>query len=156
MTMDELLAREGIRHTIASYTMAGDRLRVDDFVAAFTEDGVLESVGVNPQQRSRLEGRAEIRKFLTNFEGRERPANIEAPQFLRHHLTTSLIEFDSIDTAEVRTYFSVYTQIGVDHAGHYVDQFRRCGDRWLIAERRVRINWRAPNSLFRANDHAAK
>ena len=42
MTLDELMARESIRHTIASYNMAGDRLRVDDFVAVFTEDGIFE------------------------------------------------------------------------------------------------------------------
>ena len=49
MTLDELLARESIRNTMASYTLAGDRLRAEDFVATFTEDGVLESDGV-PEQ----------------------------------------------------------------------------------------------------------
>jgi hypothetical protein len=34
MTLEELLARESIRQTMANYTMAGDRLRADDFVAA--------------------------------------------------------------------------------------------------------------------------
>ena len=31
MTNEELLAREGIRHTMACYTMAGDRLQTEDF-----------------------------------------------------------------------------------------------------------------------------
>lgn len=149
MTLEELLAREGIRHTLASYTMAGDRLRIDDFIAAFTEDGVLEAIGPTPAQSSRCEGREEIRRWMTDFESRPKRPNIEAPKFLRHHLATSLIELTDSATAEARTYFTVYTQIGLDHAGHYTDKFRRIGERWLISQRRVRVNWRATNSLFR-------
>ena len=43
MNLEELLAREGIRKTIANYTMAGDRLKTDAFVAVFTEDGIIET-----------------------------------------------------------------------------------------------------------------
>lgn len=157
MTLDELLAREAIRHTLASYNMAGDRFRVDEFVAVFTEGGVLESVGASPGEGFRAEGREAIRSWMTDFEKRpKRPASIEAPKFVRHHLTTSLIELTGADTAKGRTYFSVYTQIGPDHAGYYTDSFRKVGERWLISARRVRTEWRAPNSLFRTSaDEAA-
>ena len=37
---------------------------------------------------------------------------------------------------------------GPDHCGVYTDTFRRVGDDWLIAERRVRTEWNAPESLF--------
>ena len=43
MTVDELIARECIRQTMARYTMAGDRLRSEEFVAVFTDDAVLET-----------------------------------------------------------------------------------------------------------------
>ena len=32
---------------------------------------------------------------------------------------------------------------------HDTDRFRKVGDDWLIAERRVRTEWNAPDSLFR-------
>ena len=48
MTVEELLAREAIRDTMAKYNMAGDRLKVDDYAACFTEDGVMEAEHANP------------------------------------------------------------------------------------------------------------
>lgn len=152
MTVDELLAREGIRHTLASYNMAGDRFRIDEFVAVFTEDAVLESLGASPGEGFRCDGRAAIHSWMTDFQSRPpRPASIEAPKFVRHHLGTCLIELTGLETAKARTYFAVYTQIGPDHAGVYSDSFRKVGDRWLIAERRIRTEWRAANSLFRSS-----
>jgi hypothetical protein len=149
MTVDELLARESIRHTMASYTIAGDRLRANDFVAVFTEDAVLESDGVPEQDAFRYQGRPAIREWITRW--------IDAPQgtaaqpqasFVRHHLSTSLIELTGPDTAKARTYWVAYTDIGPDHCGHYIDSFRKIGDRWLIAHRKVRLDWRSPASLF--------
>lgn len=148
MTLEEMLAREGIRLTIARYTMAGDRLKIEDYVACFTEDGVLESNSLTPGERDRREGRAEILAFLTGFGGRPRPEGVAAPTFLRHHLSTSLIEMTGPDTATGRTYFCAHTQVGPDHAGHYADRFRRVGEDWLIEERRVFTNWRSKDSLF--------
>jgi hypothetical protein len=148
MTLEEMLAREAIRLAITRYTMAGDRLRVDDFVALFAEDGVLESNGFAPGERVRREGRAAIRAFFTNFEERPPVAGVARPKFLRHHLSTCLIELTGPDTATARTYFGAHTQIGLDHAGHYADAFRKVGDDWLIAERRVFTNFRSPDSLF--------
>ena len=150
MTVEELMAREAIRHTLASYNMAGDRLRLEEFLAVFTEDAVLESAGATPGEGFRCEGREAIRRWMTDFEKRpQRPPSIEAPRFVRHHLTTCQIEVLGPETASARTYFHVMTQIGPDHAGYYVDRLRKVGDRWLIADRRIRVDWRAENSLFR-------
>jgi hypothetical protein len=148
MTIEELLARESIRHTIASYNIAGDRLRVDDFVAAFTEDAVFETEGDNA---FRCEGLASIRDWISSWlHGTGAPAEVKKIRFVRHHLTTSLIEVTGLDTAKARTYFVVYTEIGPDHCGYYLDRFRSTGDRWLIAQRTVRIDWRACDSAFLA------
>jgi len=151
MSIDELLARESIRHTMASYTIAGDRLRADDFVAVFTDDGVLESEGVPEQDAFRYQGRDAIREWITRW-SRSSEASGSPPQatFVRHHLSTCLIDFTGPDTAKARTYWVAYTDIGPDHCGHYIDKFRKMGDRWLIEHRKVRLDWRSPASLFQS------
>jgi ketosteroid isomerase-like protein len=149
MTLEELLDRESIRKTMASYTMAGDRLRVDDFVAVFTEDAVLESEGVPESDAFRYQGRQAMREWFTRW---SRPSEGEPRSqqatFVRHHLSTSQIELTGADTARARTYWVAYTDIGPDHCGYYLDQLRRVEDSWLIAHRKVRLDWRSPQSLF--------
>ena len=150
MTVEELLAREAIRDTMARYTLAGDRLKEDAFVAVFTEDAVLESQFTAPEDTFRYVGRDEIRQWITRW--KERPEGAEATHaasFVRHHLSTSLIELSPDGAATARTYWTAYTDIGPDHGGIYLDEFRKEGAAWLIAHRRIRMDWRAENSLFR-------
>jgi hypothetical protein len=153
VTLEELLARESIRQTMANYTMAGDRLRVDDFVAVFTEDAVLESDGVPESDAFRYEGRQAVGEWLSRWsQSGSQPAQsaTQAHQatFVRHHLSTSQIELTGSDTARARTYWVAYTDIGPDHAGYYLDSFRRVDDSWLVSHRKVRLDWRSPQSLF--------
>jgi hypothetical protein len=151
MTIDELLAREAIRKTMANYTLAGDRLRTEDFIAAFTEDGILESDGVPEEDSFRYVGHEELREWMNRWTRQpadERPSTHQA-SFVRHHLATSQIELTGPDSARARTYWMAYTDIGADHCGYYIDSFRKIGDRWLIAHRRVRMDWRSPDSLFK-------
>ena len=149
MTLDELLAREAIRQTMANYTMAGDRLRADDFMAAFTEDGILESDGVPQADAFRYEGREAMRQWFARWRDSASGASSQrAPTFVRHHLSTSQIEITAPDQARARTYWTAYTDIGPDHCGYYLDTFRKVGDHWLISHRRVRLDWRSPESLF--------
>ena len=143
MIQDELLAREAIRYTMACYHMAGDRARADDFVTVFTEDGILEAGD------TRHQGRKNIHRWMSGW---GRTAEDGPPRrragFVRHNITTSQVDFTGPDTASARTYFVVYTDIGPDHSGYYVDTFRKVGDRWLIAHRKVRLDWRNPDSTF--------
>jgi len=149
VNIDELLARESIRQTMARYTMAGDRLRLEEFIAVFTEDAVLESEGVPEQDRFCYQGRQAIREWLTRWtRSNDETEPAPRPSFVRHHLATSLIEFAAPDTARARTYWVAYTDIGPDHCSHYLDTFRRIGDDWLIEHRKVRLDWRSPSSLF--------
>jgi 3-phenylpropionate/cinnamic acid dioxygenase small subunit len=150
MTLDELLARESIRETMARYTMGGDRLKVEELVAAFTPDAVLESEGVPEQDAFRYEGHEQIRAWLSRWSGGTGgAASGPRASFVRHHLSTSQIELTGPETAKVRTYWVAYTDIGPDHCGYYVDQFRKTGEAWLIAHRKVRLDWRSPDSLFK-------
>jgi hypothetical protein len=149
MTIDELLARESIRKTMAAYNIHLDRARIEDFLQVFTEDALFEYQAPEPGGGFRNEGREAIRRWATGSNSpTKRPEGRIAPTFVRHNLTTSLIEMTGPDTARARTYWHVYTQIGPDHCGVYSDIYRKTGEDWLIAERRIRLDWRAPNSLF--------
>ena len=160
MTIDELLAREGIRRTLATYNVHGDRLKVADLVALFTQDAVFDLAATGG---ARLEGREAIAGFFTGMARPpkkvddvqppaptpEKPIEQKARPFVRHHISTCHIELAGPDEADVRTYFAVWTQVGPDHCGVYVDRFRKVGDDWLIAQRQPRVDWTSPDSIFR-------
>lgn len=150
MTLEELLARESIRDTMARYNMAGDRLKLQDFIAVFTEDAVLESVNVAAQDSFCYRGKAAIHEWMSRWSQRSSDQQTRTHQatFVRHHLSTSVIELTGTNTARAKTYWVAYTDIGPDHAGHYLDEFRKTGDDWLISHRRVRLDWRSTESLF--------
>lgn len=149
MDINELIARESIRATLATYTLAGDRLRADELAATFTKDGILESEYVPEADAFRFEGRDQIKGWLSRW-SKTPHAETRTHQatFVRHHLATSQIVLSTSDSASVRTYWTAYTDIGPDHCGYYLDTFRKVGDEWLIAHRRVRLDWRSPDSLF--------
>jgi hypothetical protein len=149
MTLEELLAREAIRDTMAKYNAAGDRLKVDDYAACFAEDGIMEAQHANPDLAFRYEGREAIRAWQARWLERTLAGEkVHEASFARHHLTTCNIDLTGPDTARARTYWIAWTDIGPDHAGLYLDSFRKVGDQWLIAHRLVREDWRSPHSLF--------
>ena len=92
MELWELVARERCRDTLARYTHAGDRFRLNEYVAAFCEDGVLEVRGATP-----LQGRGAI---LERFRGgigkpatsREAQTAAGAKRIVRHNVTNVLFE----------------------------------------------------------------
>jgi hypothetical protein len=161
MELWELIARECCRDTLAQYTHAGDRYRLDEYAAAFCEDGVLEIRGSPP-----VVGRAAIVERIAAATGpqspsqtrADRPGEAAAPatttttttpkRIVRHNVTN--VRFESVTPAEasVASYFTVFTEIGLDHMGRYRDRLVPVGDRWLIAHRFVSTDWRAPNSTF--------
>jgi uncharacterized protein (TIGR02246 family) len=139
MTQDELLAREAIRDTIARYNHAGDRGRLDELARCFAEDGVLEIEG-----EPRLSGRAAIQAHLAGVAARLAGNTRRAT--LRHHVASLRIVLSGADAAEAWSYFSVFTEIGLDHWGRYGDRLVRRGDEWLFALRKVRVDGAAPGS----------
>jgi hypothetical protein len=143
--LDELIAREAIKVVMARYTMAGDRLHEDDFISVFTSDAVLETEGVAIVDAFRHEGRAAIKAWIGRWREVRTP---HKARFVRHHLSTSLIEFKGPGAAKARTYWTAMTDIGPDHGGVYLDDFRQEAGAWLIARRRIREDWRSPDSLF--------
>ena len=156
MELWELVARECCRDTLAQYTHAGDRFRLDEYAAAFCEDGVLEIRGSEP-----VRGRAAIIQRVGNATGVQRQRMREAPaqpttppadslpkRIVRHNVSNLRFESVRPDEATVASYFTVFTEIGLDHMGRYRDRLVPVDARWLIAHRFVSTDWRAPDTTF--------
>ena len=141
MQMWELVARERIRDTLALYNWSGDAGRIDDLLQSFCPDGELEVRGT-----ATATGRAAIAEFLGGVAAP--PAATAVKRIVRHTLTN--IRFTEVTTerAQVSSYFTVFTEIGLDHYGRYRDVFVPVDDAWLIAHRFVSTDWRAPDSTM--------
>jgi hypothetical protein len=136
MTLEELAAREAIRDTLASYNVMGDRGMIEAYAATFTEDGVLEASGAT------VTGRAAIVKFVREVAIPDLAKRVGGnPAPLRHNLTTSRIEMKGADAASVSTYFFLLRAGRIEESGLYIDRFARAGDRWLIAHRRIKMEF---------------
>jgi SnoaL-like protein len=148
MTLDDLLIREEIRYTMSVYNTEGDRGRVSELATAFCEDGVLDF----NDGRQAVGRDAIIAALSPNVEAKRSEhgsggAASSVKLFLRHNLTTCRIELGDGE-AHSWTYFQVVTPAGLDHVGVYIDHFVPVGDRWLIKERRVKIDWSSPTSTM--------
>lgn len=158
----ELIARERIRDAIARYTWGGDHLRLDELAATFCADGVLEIRG-----RAPVRGRAEIKALLGGVavdDGSTAPAPAATitttrtgRPLVRHNVTNVRIGPLSPERAEASSYFTVLTEIGLDHAGRYRDVLVPVGDEWLFEHRFVSTDWWSPDStMVRADGHAVR
>jgi hypothetical protein len=145
MELWELAARERIRDTLARYNWSGDALRLDDLAQTFCEDGELELRGSEP-----VRGRAAIVALLGGVV--TGPSTTAAAtgvkRIVRHNVTN--IRFTDVTPQEARVacYFTVLTEIGLDHYGRYRDVFAPVGDDWLIRHRFVSTDWSAPDSTM--------
>ena len=146
MDAAEAIAREQIRHLIARYNHAGDRGRLEELVACFTEDGVLDLEDVD------LRGRKAIQRHLSGVV--DELAAATAVATLRHHVASVLIELEGESAASASSYFSVYTEVGLDHWGRYRDRLSRVGDAWLIAHRQVHVDGATPSSRMAVKHRA--
>lgn len=137
----ELSAREQIRDTIARYTWAGDAGRIEELAACFCPDGELEIRGEDV-----LRGRAAIVARLGAVTATAPSAGLR--RIVRHNVAN--IRFTSLtpQRAEVSAYFTVFTEIGLDHYGRYRDVFVPVGPDWLIRHRLAATDWSAPDSTM--------
>jgi uncharacterized protein (TIGR02246 family) len=135
MTNDEVIAHAAIRHVMAIYNMAGDRGQLEEVFGTFTDDAILEVPGET------YRGQAEIRKFYQSAV--EGWAVSTKPGRRRHFLGTSRIDLLGPDEAQGWSYFQVIRAGEIEETGIYADRFARRDGRWLIAHRRVKIEWQA-------------
>lgn len=145
MTDEEWKARSGIEKTLAAAAQAGDARKADAYAACFAEEGVLD---LNDGGSGVFEGRAAILAWMKAPSPIPQPSDRPAG-FVSHHLTTCRIEVTGPDSATVRTYWLVTSPAGIDHNGYYDDRFRKVGEDWLLAYRKPRTLWIAPDSLLR-------
>jgi SnoaL-like domain len=145
MELWELAARERIRDTLARYNWSGDALRLDDLAQTFCEDGALELRGREPAR-----GRAAIVELLGSAVATPNAAAQASgvKRIVRHNLTNVCFNEVSPHEARVACYFTVFTEIGLDHYGRYRDVFVPVGDGWLIRHRFVSTDWSAPGSAM--------
>ena len=142
MEMWELVARERIRDTLARYNWSGDAGRLDGLAETFCADGVLEIRGLQP-----LRGRPEIASFLSDVAGNVADG-VDVMPVGRHNLANVLFTGLTPQEAQVSSYFTVVTHIGLDHFGRYRDTLVPDGGTWLIRHRKVSTDWAAPNSTM--------
>lgn len=142
MEMWELVARERIRDTLARYNWSGDAGRLDGLAETFCADGVLEIQGFEP-----LRGRSEIADFLGGVTGKV-AADADVKPIVRHNVANVLFTEVAPGHAQVQSYFTVVTHIGLDHYGRYRDLLVPQGDTWLIKHRKVSTDWAVPDSAM--------
>ena len=142
MELWELAARERIRDTLARYNWSGDSLRLDELGQSFCEDGELQLRGRDP-----VRGRPAIVEFIGGV-GAPATATTASQRIVRHNLTNIRFLELAPQHARVASYFTVFTEIGLDHYGRYRDTFVPVGDQWLIQHRLVSTDWAAPNSTM--------
>jgi hypothetical protein len=135
----ELAIREAVRQTISDYVVAGDRRRLQDLAACFTEDGTMQIGEADP-----LVGRAAIVENLDRVLPSER-----VPTHAHHHIASTHFARVTPDGADAWSYFTVMTDIGADHWGRYRDRFVPAEGRWLLESRRITVDGSAADSYFR-------
>lgn len=146
----ELAVREQIRDTLARYNWSGDAGRVAALAQTFCADGVLEIRGMEP-----LRGRAEITAFLGGVSGGVAASGADVKPVVRHILTNVLFTDLAAHQAEVSSYFTVVTQVGLDHFGRYRDILVPEDGTWLIKHRKVSTDWAAPDSVMARSPSAS-
>jgi hypothetical protein len=137
MTVDELLARESIRHLMAVYTTAGDRGQAAELARVFAQDGLYETPLGN------FRGRAEIERFV---KGLAESGGSGARE--RHHLTTCRIDLEGPDTARGWSYVLRIGNGAIVEVCLYIDRFARIDADWLITHRRIKVEWTAPGREY--------
>lgn len=141
MEMWELVARESIRDLVARYNANGDSGRLDQVIALFAPDAVMEIAGEPPKV-----GREEIRTIFSDAAGGAEWG--DQPVYLRHVTGTHQIDLVDEGRATGRCYYFVLTAVGLDHWGRYLDEYRVVDGEWRFARRKVSTDGRSPDTLF--------
>lgn len=135
----EAAIRESVRQTISDYVVAGDRRRLVDLAACFTEDGSMQ-VGKDAP----MVGRSAIVDCLDQVLPSER-----VPTHAHHHVASTHFASVTAVAVDAWSYFTVMTDCGADHWGRYRDRFVPADGRWLLESRRITVDGFAADSYFR-------
>jgi 3-phenylpropionate/cinnamic acid dioxygenase small subunit len=148
MTLDDLLAREGIRDLVARYNSYGDTGRFDPLFELFADDAVMET-GDAHGEMTVYDGRENVKRIFLGAQDRVQQQSATAgPTYIRHFTATHQIDLVDADHASGRCYFAVIIDGGLDHWGRYVDRYVRIGGDWKFQHRKVTIDGRTAQSWF--------
>ncbi len=131
--VDELLSRECIRDLARRYADCVWRKDVDAAAALFTEDGEMDT-----GDRPVIRGREQIRlEYARSF----RKSDFQP--FVHNHVIDALTGDEARGTCylDLRATIEGRSMIG---AGHYEDHYRRVGDTWLFASRKLVLDYLVP------------
>ena len=137
MNIEELSARAEIHDVLLRYCRGLDRIDMKLVRGAFHPDAWIQFP--ESLHRGSLDG------FVDFLSG-------EMPRFVRtmHLLGNSLIEFDGPNVAHVETYLNAYHQGSEQHQwkgefvklwARYLDRFEQRDGVWLIARRKLAVDW---------------
>lgn len=110
-----------------------DRLDIDELVAQFTEDAVLETPG----------GKVVGRPALSEYFGGAKSGGREDRERTKHVVTNALVSADGDDVV-VTSYFQVLRSWGLAAWGRYEDHIRKTDGGWRIAHRRISADGHVP------------
>jgi len=127
MDLWELVARERIRDALARYNWSATRRDSTTWLNASARTASSSCAAANRCAERRDRRASRWRRGRTERDRR----GVESP-----------------DEARVACYFTVFSEIGLDHFGRYRDVFVPVGDDWLIRYRFVSTDWSAPNSTM--------
>jgi hypothetical protein len=149
MTLDDLLAREGIRDLVARYNSNSDTGRFEPLWELFHPDAVMELVNSMGSEPVVYDGRERIKEIFTGAQGKVRQQLESAgPTYIRHFTATHQIDLVDADHATGRCYFAVIIDRGLDHWGRYIDRYVRVDGAWKFEHRRVYVDGRTEGSWF--------
>ena len=126
-----------IQQLVVKYAHAYDSLDVEGYVGVFAEDAKFTFTNTT------LNGRADIRKFITDAKQRSASAPAKVPPTKSFHsLTNTLIEFTGPNTAHHRSYWQMLSgpqggPFTVTNMGYYDDVVIKKNGQWLIQTRNI-------------------
>ncbi len=131
MTPELAVAQVAIREVLSRYAhMAREGGDLDAMAELFTPDAAFILPDGTPVSRH------EIYKIVGH-----------PPVYIRHHITTIVIDFVGEDTARAKSFFFTATEKAMpDHWGYWDDELRLVDDgRWLISRKAPIIEGFAPD-----------
>ena len=131
MDIKELAAREAIRELVASYNHFGDTGIIDSLLELFADEASIQVADRT------ITGHSELKEFFSTVAAPD--SGRPKIKSLQHH--TSLLSIEVLDDkhARGRCYFSVFTDLGLDHWGRYRDAYDFVDGEWKFASRNAKV-----------------
>lgn len=135
MDLQQLLARESIRHCISLYNNTGDRGKIDEMIECFIDTATLLVDDLE------ISGKAAIKNYFYSIVNSGYMSRISTKP-AKHHVTSCHIEIDvNGDQASSWSYFLLISDGKILQHGTYVDAHKLTNSGWKLAKRRVKVDF---------------